>query len=825
MSLPSKHEGGDVEVAFGKETRRLNTSQGSKFGFSYLAWYSDIEYAVQKVTSGHRLVLTYNLIHKKQGSPPRAESSGKPEQDLAKLFTMKDGQSSANFNWPVAYVLNHQYTEANLRMDHLKGKDRAIATSLQRACEKGGLSMHLSNMAYEITGGCDEDSNGEGFHDIDDEIERELKLTYVVRPNGALCAKDLPFGEEHILQEEPFKRRPDDEEFSGWTGNEGTSTTHFYRDSCIIITDDEIDSLEDLHFTKAASSSSATSELFDNLMSDLWEAERHGSNPTEAQTERLKKCRFRIWKFCYLLANTKPQTSYRFNAWGPYYGESTTPNEFIGAMVAIDDVNLFKTAVQNGHRDLGHTTYKNIGSALAFQLSDSSGWLEGVATAVKTKKKVEHVWASLKALRQAFEESLRFDPACQPKLSIETLDKWIYDIVEVYLTASNSDHRLDVADGETLIGITRAAKNNEKILFSTVLPYVKRKKQNKSFVVSFLFALFQAREAEQLRTEVVKNLYRDIISDLGPILFDSREAEKVSRMGYGYGSGPYGGLGRASNPFGSAIEVEPKDLASLCWHCSSLDLNDETRQILRNVIQKSGEGDVDLFQSTWIPFLKHLLIHVNNVSDEIRNELRLTCEGVITNYIRRYLIKEPLQPLVTARRNLGCKRCDHCRQLDAFLNDPKWEIGKFAAPMPIRKHLETQVGRHYYTTTEKHGSPHQLLVHKNHNEFIALRDLADFKYRREQVLNDVRSIGTTALGKLLGTKALADLVNFDSPRNRQLAASGSVPAPVSIPAPAPAIAAATAQERPPLTATYGNEIAKVGTDQTSKVGFIDLTEE
>ena len=64
VSLPSKHEGGDVVASHKGESRTFSSSPGSDFGFSYAAWYSDITHEVKPVTSGYRIVLTYNLIHR-----------------------------------------------------------------------------------------------------------------------------------------------------------------------------------------------------------------------------------------------------------------------------------------------------------------------------------------------------------------------------------------------------------------------------------------------------------------------------------------------------------------------------------------------------------------------------------------------------------------------------------------------------------------------------------------------------------------------------------------------------------------------------------------
>jgi hypothetical protein len=60
----------------------------------------------------------------------------------------------------------------------------------------------------------------------------------VVDLNGVTVAEDYSINETDFVEDFPFDDRdPDDEDYSGFTGNEGVSATHWYRDSvsnCII---------------------------------------------------------------------------------------------------------------------------------------------------------------------------------------------------------------------------------------------------------------------------------------------------------------------------------------------------------------------------------------------------------------------------------------------------------------------------------------------------------------------------------------------------------------------------------------------------------------
>jgi hypothetical protein len=39
ICLPSKHEGGEVRVAYGGKEKILKTAESSEYGYTYLCWY------------------------------------------------------------------------------------------------------------------------------------------------------------------------------------------------------------------------------------------------------------------------------------------------------------------------------------------------------------------------------------------------------------------------------------------------------------------------------------------------------------------------------------------------------------------------------------------------------------------------------------------------------------------------------------------------------------------------------------------------------------------------------------------------------------------
>jgi hypothetical protein len=177
----------------------------------------------------------------------------------------------------MAYVLSHKYTERGLQAGLLKGSDQTQFQKLQQACLQNGFEMLLVNMERKIYGGCDDnpsDDNeddqargddkdeeeyydryhnnvwrggwgsgyasecrvkmfttpaGKEFHKITELCDDDLFLSRLVELDGSLIGTGIPFEMDKVVQGEGVFDEPDDEDFSGFTGNEGVSNTLFYR--------------------------------------------------------------------------------------------------------------------------------------------------------------------------------------------------------------------------------------------------------------------------------------------------------------------------------------------------------------------------------------------------------------------------------------------------------------------------------------------------------------------------------------------------------------------------------------------------------------------
>lgn len=182
-------------------------------------------------------MLTYNLVHDVLGLKELAANSDKGMAKLRLLFALwKDSLDKGYVPDALAFLFEHQYTDASLRYDGLKGHDQQVASHFRDVCEQYGYCFYLANLERTVEGDCDEDSDGgycrgsKGFHEIIEDCGTETTLKRVVELDGTEVAQDLDSMKTFLIQEDPFEGMdPDDEDYSGYTGNEGVSATHFYH--------------------------------------------------------------------------------------------------------------------------------------------------------------------------------------------------------------------------------------------------------------------------------------------------------------------------------------------------------------------------------------------------------------------------------------------------------------------------------------------------------------------------------------------------------------------------------------------------------------------
>ena len=229
IMLPSEHEGGEVVVQLRNDKRTLSNPRSNEFDYAYLAWYADVNHSIRPVTSGYRLVLTYNLIHRSgkldESRPPTVledhKSTIKSALKAWKTRVEEDDDGAEE----LVYLFDHEYSEANFGLRYLKGEDQVRALHLHDACQEHCFDMFLAHFEH---------SKKETYCEVKD--DQSWYLNKLFTPDGLCIAENLQIEKEAIVQEDPFDgESPDDEESEGWLGNEDASPTQFYRRSCLVV--------------------------------------------------------------------------------------------------------------------------------------------------------------------------------------------------------------------------------------------------------------------------------------------------------------------------------------------------------------------------------------------------------------------------------------------------------------------------------------------------------------------------------------------------------------------------------------------------------------
>ncbi|KAK8029821.1 hypothetical protein PG993_011112 [Apiospora rasikravindrae] len=214
--------------SFFKPHKDSEKAPDSTFELTALAWYSDVTHEVKEITSGHRLVLTYNIIL--DGNPSTKPSAGGVIQQQAALESML---KEAHIRYPKAtrllYSLTHKYSETSLSLHSMKGDDRARVYALQKACASSGYLLLLANITKTQSGFDDE-----YYSDNDEESHN---LSYVATCAGAQVAshKDI---DPSFVGSNPYghNRQADSEDEGEFTGNESMPSAYRYHDSVSQVT-------------------------------------------------------------------------------------------------------------------------------------------------------------------------------------------------------------------------------------------------------------------------------------------------------------------------------------------------------------------------------------------------------------------------------------------------------------------------------------------------------------------------------------------------------------------------------------------------------------
>ncbi|CAA7268307.1 unnamed protein product [Cyclocybe aegerita] len=274
--LPSKYTGGQVVVSHASKTKTIDFAPDSLYSSALLAWYTDVKHEVKPVKSGYRLALSYNLIHT---APPEVPQPCLPDMSDSVyalrrvLRKWKDGRYQNMPEPPlVAYLLDHQYSTANLQHGHkaLKGADAHRVSFLRDIAKDLGFIVGLASLTYNVTGAADDDGadyyrrrarcysdseeegfgrGGRKFPSMEEEGYARSSVSGLVDLNGSLLLPGsqvkITLSDDALIPRDAFEDvKPDKTEYEGYMGNGAGQLDYWYhRTALVLMSASEVDNM------------------------------------------------------------------------------------------------------------------------------------------------------------------------------------------------------------------------------------------------------------------------------------------------------------------------------------------------------------------------------------------------------------------------------------------------------------------------------------------------------------------------------------------------------------------------------------------------------
>ena len=297
VCLPSRHEGGTLIVTHEDESKRIDFSGKDQYQIQYAAFYADCRHEVKPLARGYRICLVYNLALERRKRQPSAPRQGKQVEEAASRLAKVFENSPLD---KIAIPLHHEYTEAGLVRDRLKGADRPLAEVLFRAAEQLGYQAHLALMTYKQSGEVDYSTidhygyrwSEPDYSDVEmgEVYEESITLEHWTDPQG----RPKKFGEmsldkDELLLEDGWDDLPVEQEVHEATGNEGVSMDRWYRVGVIVLWPKDryvrilaregqasaLPALQEMVASQKAPSQSAECRTFADAIIEHWKRPRH----------------------------------------------------------------------------------------------------------------------------------------------------------------------------------------------------------------------------------------------------------------------------------------------------------------------------------------------------------------------------------------------------------------------------------------------------------------------------------------------------------------------------------------------------------------------
>jgi hypothetical protein len=231
---------------------RLDLRREDPSEAAFAAFYANCLHEVLPITSGYRLTLVYNLIRPKSAKnhgrlpePPDYETEQARLAEALRRWAAEKERPGDPAPEKLVYLLDHDYTQAELSLAALKGPDAAIAPVLTAAAAEADCELHLALLSITETGAAeysgyygswgDEDSGDD--YEVGEVDDRIATLSEWRRPDGETAQLGVfPFEDEEAVPPGALEEmEPDKIHFEEATGNAGASFERTYCRAALVL--------------------------------------------------------------------------------------------------------------------------------------------------------------------------------------------------------------------------------------------------------------------------------------------------------------------------------------------------------------------------------------------------------------------------------------------------------------------------------------------------------------------------------------------------------------------------------------------------------------
>ena len=245
ISLPVEGKGGELVVRHKDRETVIDMCVGDPGEMAYAAFYADCVHSTKPVRTGHRVSLVYNLVVEPGSHSILATSPDTSPQAREAARILSTWAETEVHPRKLVWLLEHDYSEAGLGVESLKGIDASVARTLAWATKSSDCALHLAILRIEEEGLPDYELVYDpwgGEPDDSAPIEEVYGGTYTLHGwvdcQGTADAnlQAIPLNAGEAMPSGALDDvEPDEQYLMEATGNEGVSIERSYRRAALVI--------------------------------------------------------------------------------------------------------------------------------------------------------------------------------------------------------------------------------------------------------------------------------------------------------------------------------------------------------------------------------------------------------------------------------------------------------------------------------------------------------------------------------------------------------------------------------------------------------------